>query len=104
MARIRANAVSLNTVEIRTVVVHPIFIVHYVCPLWFYSPMFKGFINSYTSWMEDLYNTRVLHGFTVLKKFHDRWEYTLQYGVWSNILVSSISAEDLESTFLVIHL
>lgn len=105
MARVRANAVSLNTVKVRTVV-HPIFIVHvshfYVCPLWFYSPMFKGFINSYTSWMEDPYNTSVLHGFTVLKKFHDRWGYSLQYGVWAKILVSSISVEELESTFLVI--
>ena len=53
--------------------------------------------------MEDPYNTRVLHGFTVLKKFHDRWEYTLQYGVKAKTLVSSISVEELESTFLVIH-
>jgi len=66
--------------------------------------MFKGFINSHTNWMEDPCNTRVLHGFTVLKTFHDRWEYTLQYGVWAKILVYSFSVEELESTFLVIHM
>lgn len=54
--------------------------------------------------MEDPCNTRVLRGFTVLKKFHDRWEYILQHCVWAKILVSSTSIEELESKFLVIHM
>jgi hypothetical protein len=45
--------------------------------------------------MEYPYNTRGLYRFTIVKKFHDRQDYILQYGVWTKILVSSISDEEL---------
>jgi hypothetical protein len=109
VARVRPNAVSVNTVKVRIVICSS----NLYCPChsFFLYALFgstahclRGFINSYTPWMEDPCNTRVLHGFTVPKKFHDRWEYILQYRVLAKILVPSTSIEELESKFLVIHI